>query len=130
MKNRIIIIVLLLCGLTLNAQTDSKNGTEYKLKGKLINGFDGLTPSCGILAWVTVVEFEILDFSYPEYKNKRIPVIFTCPNSKMSKSFKVGEIYELTLTDQNPAKFEWTMYESTKKILNSYKNNKYWYSVR
>lgn len=128
MKSGIIILTILFCGLTQNFQTDSKNETKYILKGKLLNGFDGLTPLCGTLAWATVVEFEIIEFSDSEYIKKRIPIIFTCPNSNNSKQFEVGKTYELILTDKNPAKFEWTMLESRKEILNKYELNKnYWF---
>ncbi|MCK7590931.1 hypothetical protein M0G43_10140 [Subsaxibacter sp. CAU 1640] len=128
MKSGIIILTILLCGLTQNFQSDSKKETKYILKGKLINGFDGLTPLCGISAWATVLEFEIIEFSDSEYIDKTIPIIFTCPNSKSNKQFKVGKTYELILTDKNPSKFEWTMLESKREILNQYELNKeYWF---
>ena len=128
MKSGIIILTILICGLTQNFQTDSKKETKYVLKGKLLNEFDGLTPLCGIVAWATVVEFEIIEFSDSEYLKKRIPIIFTCPSSNNNKQFEVGKTYELILTDKNPAEFEWTMLESKKEILNKYElKKKYWF---
>ena len=129
MKNRIIIILtLLFCGITLNAQTDSTQTKLYTLKGKLVTEFDNLTPECGILAWATIVEFEVIDLSDSEYSKKKIPIIFTCPSSNITKEFKVGEIYELILTDKNQSDFEYTMLESQQDILTKYKLNKeYWF---
>lgn len=112
----------------MNAQTDSKKENEYLLKGKLVSGFDKVTPLCGILAWATVVEFEIIEFSDFAYVKKRIPVIFRCPNRKMSRQFKRGKKYELILTDDNLTENEWTMLESNKDILTKYEmNKKYWF---
>lgn len=117
MKNGIIILTTLFFGLVLNAQTDSINGKEYILKGKLVNGFDGLTPLCGILAWSTVVEFEIIEFSDSKYSQKLIPVIFTCPNSSFTNQFVEGKTYELVLKENFLNESDWTMLDSKKEIV-------------
>ena len=128
MKTGIIILTTLFCGLILNAQTDSIKGKEYILKGKLVNGFDGLTPLCGILAWATVVEFEIIEFSDSEYSKKLIPVIFTCPNSNFTNKFMEGKTYELILKENYSNESDWTMLDSKKEILDKYElKKKYWY---
>jgi hypothetical protein len=128
MKTGIIILTTLFCGLILNAQTDSIKGKEYILKGKLVNGFDGLTPLCGILAWATVVEFEIIEFSDSEYSKKLIPVIFTCPNSSFTNKFMEGKTYELILKENYSNESDWTMLDSKKEILDKYElKKKYWY---
>ena len=129
MKNRIIIILtLLFCGINLNAQKDSTQKKLYTLKGKLVTGFDKLTPECGMLAWATIVEFEVIEFSDSEYSKKKIPIIFTCPDSNITEEFVVGKIYDLILTDKNQSDFEYTMLESKQDILTKYKLNKeYWF---
>lgn len=128
MKNVITISILILFGF-FNIQNQTFAGkSSYTLKGKLINEFDNTTPYCGIIAFATVVEFEIIDFSDKEYLPKKIPVIFTCPASIDKSQYRLGEIYEFILTDENPALFEWSFLESKEDILNRYDlNKKYWF---
>lgn len=126
MKSKILIFIILLYGFTSIAQTRDGKG-EYILKGKLVNGFDGLTPLCGVLAWATVTEFEIIEFSDPKYIGEKIPVIFTCPNSYHTNLFKVGEIYELILTKKGDLE-KWTFRDGKADILSKYDvKNEYWF---
>lgn len=117
MKSTIIIFIILFSGLMSNAQSDSKKEAEYILKGKLITEFDRFTPLCGVLAWATVVEFEIVEFTDKSFLGKKIPVIFTCPNSHHRDLFKVGKTYELILNTDKFDSSKWTFLEGKKEIL-------------
>ncbi|MGX1928875.1 hypothetical protein [Flagellimonas sp. 2504JD4-2] len=126
MKRKILISTFLLFGLLSFSQKGDEK-VEYLLKGKLINGFDGLTPLCGVLAWATVTEFEIIEFSDKEYVGEKIPIIFTCPNSYHKNLFKVGGIYHMVLTQNEDLK-KWTFRNDKADILSKYDiKNEYWF---
>jgi len=55
---------------------------------------------------------EILEFSDFTYSQKSIPVIVTCPDFYSKDFFKVGNLYELNLADENQANFGWTISDS------------------
>ena len=129
MKNIVLIFIILFCGLKSYAQTDPKKAAEYNLKGKLITGFDGLTPLCGILAWATVVEFEIIEFTDTKYVGKKIPVVFTCPGSYHRDLFKVGNTYELILSTDKFDSSEWTFLEDRQEILYKFDLEKEYFFV-
>jgi len=89
-------------------QKDSFSNKEYKFKGRIINEIT-LTPHCGYMAFGTVIEFEIIEFSNSEYNSDTIGVIFTCPEFYKKNFFKVGEIYSLTLKEKNQATFTYSV---------------------
>ncbi|MGN7514681.1 MAG: hypothetical protein ACTHOM_09905 [Allomuricauda sp.] len=126
MKSKVVILVILLIGFTSSAQSEIEE-SDYILKGKLINGFDGITPLCGVFAWATIVEFEIIEFSDSKYTGKEIPIIFACPNSNHSNLFKVGNIYNIILTKKKDLS-NWTFREEKLEILSKYDlSNEYWF---
>ena len=115
-------------GLTLKSQTTLLTENEYLLKGHLITDFDRLTPLCGALAWATVAEFEIIEFTDGKYSHKKIPVIFTCPNSYHRDLFKVGRAYELIVSTDKYDFSKWVFLEDKKKILSKFDLKKeYWF---
>jgi hypothetical protein len=81
------------------AQTDPDRGRQFELKGKLI-GKVSLPPDCGIIAWATVIEFEVIEFSDSDYKTTTIPVIFACPEFYKSDFFQVGQVYTVTVGNE------------------------------
>lgn len=90
-------------------QTDrAVRGQQFQLKGKIIHDVS-LTPDCGTIAWGTVIEFEIIEFSDPDYKSRSIGVIVTCPEFYKDNFFQVGETYTITVADENQADFTWTV---------------------
>ncbi|MEM6264919.1 MAG: hypothetical protein AAGI38_20575 [Bacteroidota bacterium] len=115
MKHATIILIVLASFAT--AQTDSIRGNQFTLEGEIINGI-WRPPGCGTTAWGMVVEFSIREFSDSTYTLDSIPVIFTCPGFYGEGFFKVGEIYSLTLADENQANFGWV-------ILNKFVLEKY-----
>jgi hypothetical protein len=103
-------------------QTDKAvRGQQFKLKGKIINEVS-LTPDCGTIAWATVIEFEIIEFSDSDYKSNAIGVIITCPEFYKANFFKVGQTYTITLADENQADFGWTI--PNESTLDKYKLKK------
>ena len=102
-------------------QTDSIRGDKFELKGKIINEIS-LTPHCGYIAFGTVIEFQILEFSDSSYKQDSIGVIFTCPEFYKDGFFEVGKTYSITIADENQADFGWTILNES--ILSKYKLDK------
>ena len=103
------------------AQTDSIRGNQFELKGKIIKEIS-LTPHCGIVAWGTVIEFEIIEFSNSNYILDSICVIFTCPEFYDDGFFEVGKTYTITVADENQADFGWSI--PNESILTKYKLDK------
>jgi hypothetical protein len=108
MKGIITLLTLIFTATIGFAQTDSIQGNQYELKGKIINEI-ALTPHCGTIAWGTVIEFEIIEFSKSDYTLDAIGVIFTCPEFQGDGFFEVGKIYTLTVLDENQAGFSWSI---------------------
>jgi len=102
-------------------QVDSIRGNQFELKGKIINEI-ALTPHCGYLAFGTVIEFEIIEFSDSNYKQDSIAVVFTCPEFYEDGFFEVGKTYTITVADENQADFGWTI--PNESILSKYKLDK------
>lgn len=108
MNNIILTLILSILTLFTFAQTESIRGNQFELQGKLINEIT-LTPHCGIIAWGTVMEFEIIEFSDSSYKRNSIGVIFTCPEFYKDIFFELSEIYKITITDENLTNIEWAI---------------------
>ncbi|TRZ43125.1 hypothetical protein [Robertkochia solimangrovi] len=121
MKRIITILTLIFISTIGFAQTDSIRGNQFELKGKIINEIS-LTPHCGTIAWGTVIEFEIIEFSDSNYKLDSIGVIFTCPEFYEDGFFEVGKTYTITVADENQADFGWTI--PNESILTKYKLDK------
>lgn len=121
MKSVITILTLIFLTANVFAQTDTIRGNQFELKGKIINEIS-LTPHCGTIAWGTVIEFEIIEFSDSNYKLDSIGVIFTCPEFYDDGFFEVGKTYTITVADENQADFGWTV--PNESILTKYKLDK------
>ena len=115
------IIILTLSGLLTFGQTDSVRGRQFQMKGKIISDIS-LTPHCGTIAWGTVIELEIIEFSDSDYKSNTVGVIVTCPEFYKDRFFQVGETYTMTVADENQADFGWTI--PNESILEKYKLKK------
>lgn len=107
--------------MTVFAQTKTVRGNTFELTGKIINQIS-LTPHCGTIAWGTVIEFKIVKFSDLNYKTDTIAVVFTCPEFYKDDFFKVGQLYKVTIADENQADFGWTI--PNEAILKKYKMEK------
>ena len=121
MKRTIAILTLMFFSVIGFGQTDSIRGDNFELKGKIINEIS-LTPHCGYIAFGTVIEFQILEFSDSSYKQDSIGVIFTCPEFYKDGFFEVGKTYSITIADENQADFGWTILNES--ILSKYKLDK------
>ena len=108
MKTLIQLVVFILILTGANAQTDSIKGNQFQLKGKIINEIY-LTPGCGVFAWGTVIEFEIIEFSKPGYSKSSVGIIVTCPEFLGESFFENGKVYHLTVADENQATFDWVI---------------------
>jgi hypothetical protein len=123
MKQLLMVLAILFVYISsLCAQGKTVKGHQYALKGKIINRVT-LPPGCGIMAWATVVELEIISFSDSSYTDKKIGVIFTCPREYGSSFFKVGNSCDIQVADQNQAAFNWTFNNAA--VLKKYKTA-YW----
>lgn len=118
---RAILIILCLSTTEAFSQTDSVRGQQFELTGKIINEVE-LTPHCGIIAWGTVIEFEIVKFSKSDYKLTTIGLIFTCPEFYKDNFFQIGQTYNILVADQNQADFGWTI--PNQSLLDKYKLDK------
>ncbi|NQY74107.1 MAG: hypothetical protein HRT90_05025 [Candidatus Margulisbacteria bacterium] len=121
MKRLISILTLIFMTAIGFAQTDSIRGNQFELKGKIINEIS-LTPHCGHIAFGTVIELEIIEFSDSNYKLDSIGVIFTCPEFFEDEFFEVGKSYTITVADENQADFGWSI--PNESILTKYKLSK------
>jgi hypothetical protein len=95
-------------GFIANSQTDSIRGKQFQLTGRIIATVQ-LTPHCGILAWGTVVEFEVVELVGMSYLNKNLGIIITCPEFYKDISFEKGKTYQIVFSDKNQADFGWTI---------------------
>ena len=120
MKNTLLILTFIITSLIGFAQTDLINGS-YELKGKIINHIS-LPPDCGYVAWGTVIEFEIIQFTNPNYKSKSIGVIFRCPESYGDDFFEIGKTYTMSVVENSQTNFSWNI--PNKSILKKYNLNK------
>ena len=108
MKQTFIILISLIIGFTAYSQTDSVRGKQFRLTGKAVKKVQ-LTPHCGIIAWGTVIEFEVIEVVGMTYPNKRIGIIITCPEFYKDKFFEKGKTYQVIFSDKNQADFGWVI---------------------
>jgi hypothetical protein len=108
MKQLFPILVFLLIGFSSYSQTDSIVGKKFQLTGRIIEKVQ-MTPHCGIIAWGTVIEFQIIDLVGLTYPNKNIGVIVTCPEFYKDNFFERGKTYQVVFSDKNQAGFGWTI---------------------
>ena len=108
MKQAINIFFWLITGITAYGQTDTVRGKQFQLTGR-IAGKVQLTPGCGIIAWGTVVEFEIIELSGMTYTKKNIGIIITCPEFYKKGFFEKGKTYQVVFSDKNQANFGWVI---------------------
>jgi hypothetical protein len=86
------------------SQTDSVKGNQFHLTGKIKDKIQ-MTPDCGVVAWGTVIEFEIIDLVGIDYKNKTIGIIVMCPEFYKKNFFQNGKAYQVVFSDRNQADF-------------------------
>jgi hypothetical protein len=90
------------------SQSDSIRGNQFYLTGKIAEKVQ-LTPHCGIIAWGTVIEFEVTELVGINYPRKTIGIIITCPEFYKNDYFEIGKTYQVVFSDRNQADFEWTI---------------------
>ena len=108
MKQTFTILLCLIIGTTAYAQSDSILGKQFQLTGKIVEKAQ-LTPHCGIIAWGTVIEFEVTELIGMSYPNKRIGIIITCPEFYKDNFFEPGKTYQVAFADKNQANFGWVI---------------------
>jgi hypothetical protein len=94
---------------TFHCKSDSDQPKQFFLKGKIVDPVQ-LTPGCGVIAWGTVIEFEVVTLVGINYTNKKIGIIVTCPGDYEDNFFEPGKLYEVVFSDENQADFEWAMF--------------------
>jgi hypothetical protein len=109
MKITVFILAFLLFSGSLTAQENEVKGNQYDLKGKIISSIQ-LPPHCGFLATAVVIEFKVIQSSDISYIHDSITVIIMCPESYGVNFFEAEKIYTLKVSDQNPAKFDWIIW--------------------
>lgn len=98
-------------------QSDTTQGNQFELKGVIVNDVS-LTPHCGTIAWGTVIEFEIIQFTDTSYSLDSIGIIAACPEFYGDNFFEVGKEFKLVVVDENQADFGWTIHNES--ILSKY----------
>ena len=81
-----------------------------------------MPPGCGYEACGTVIEFEIIEFTYPNYKSKSIGVIFTCPEAYGDDFFEIGKTYIMSVVENSRTNLSWNI--PNESILTKYKMDK------
>lgn len=87
-------------------QKATVRGKQFLLTGKIVEEVQ-LTPGCGIIAWGTVIEFEITKLVGMTYTRKVIGLIVTCPGDYEDNFFEKGKTYQAIFSNMNQADFEW-----------------------
>ena len=108
MKRAFTILFFLIIGFAAQSQSDSIRGQQFQLKGKIVGKIE-LTPHCGVVAWGTVIEFEVTELIGMNYPKKKIGVIITCPEFYEGNFFEAGKTYQVVFSDKNQADFSWTI---------------------
>jgi len=101
-------IAFLLTAFTAFSQEDSIRGNKFHLTGKLKDKIK-MPPHCGIIAWATVIEFDVLEISGMNYSNKSIGIIIPCPTIYADNFFEKGKTYSIVFSDNNQADFGWAI---------------------
>jgi hypothetical protein len=117
MKQTFAILFFLIIAFTAFAQTDSIREKQFHLTGKIAGKVE-LTPACGILAWGTVIEFEVTKLDGISYHQKMIGIIITCPEFYKDNFFETGKKYQVIFSDKNQASFGWMI--PNKDLLKKY----------
>lgn len=87
-------------------QKATVRGKQFLLTGKVAEDVQ-LTPGCGIIAWGTVIEFEITKLVGMTYTKKVIGLIVTCPGDYKDNFFEKGKTYQAIFSNMNQADFGW-----------------------
>ena len=95
-------------GIIANRQKDSTKikNEDIRLTGKSV-GEIHLMPPCGIFAWATVLEFEVINIIGLTYKNKNIEIIVGCPDMYGDGFFENGKLYQVTFSLSGKSDSSW-----------------------
>ncbi|HEX4957495.1 MAG TPA: hypothetical protein VFV46_04905 [Lacibacter sp.] len=110
MKKTLLIAFCIIISHISFCQKDSIRGQKFVLIGKILNQVKH-KQKCGVIAWATVVEFEIRKIAGMEYQNKTIGIISTCPEI-YEDILKPNTMYEVDFSDTNQANFSWVILKS------------------
>ena len=93
-----------------------RKADKYSFTGRLVKAVP-LTPDCGTIAWAIVQKFEVINTTFPNYDNKYVLVIQTCPEFLKKDFFQKGKIYEMSVATNSGVTFSFA-------VINSYEKEK------
>ena len=106
MKQLLLILLYLFVACDHDIQTDTVRGRQFQLKGRIVGEVE-LTAGCGIFAFATVLEFEVIKLKGMTYPNEYIGIVVTCPGDYDKNFFEKGKTYQVVFSDKNQADFDW-----------------------
>jgi len=93
-----------------------RKADKYSFTGKLVKAVP-LTPGCGTIAWAIVQKFEVIKTTFPNYSNKYVLIIQTCPEFLKKGFFQKGKTYEISVATNSGVTFSYA-------VINSYEKEK------
>ena len=93
-----------------------RKADKYSFTGKLVKAVP-LTPDCGTIAWAIVQKFVVINTTFPNYSNKYVLIIQTCPEFLKKDFFQKGKTYEISVATNSGVTFSYA-------VINSYKKEK------
>lgn len=99
---------MLFLGTSLSFSPKRMENGKYKLTGKIVSDI-AFPPSCGYIAYATIIEFEIIDSNIKNYTDKKIPIIIKCPEFYGNHFFEKDKVYTLNIIDKSQTDFGWTI---------------------
>jgi hypothetical protein len=91
-----------------------RKADKYSFTGKLVKAVR-LTPGCGRIAWAIVQKFEVINTTFPNYNNKYVLIIQTCPEFLKKDFFKKKKIYEISVATNSGVTFSYVVVNSYEK---------------
>jgi hypothetical protein len=91
-----------------------RNAKKYHFKVKLIDAVP-LTPGCGTIAWAIVQKFEVISTDFPNYGNRFVLIIETCPEFLETDFFQDDKIYEVDVATNSGVTFSYSYFNNYEK---------------
>jgi hypothetical protein len=121
MRKILILIFSLFLFFTGYGQTEEK----VSISGKLYKQSE-FKSNCGIMAFATVMEFEVLNVYTDNFKKKNVLVIVPCAEVYGEKFFEIDKIYNLTLVKGNITNTDYILLDDPKRSSIIRKENEMW----
>jgi len=121
MKKRTLIIIILCTYSLISCNSSDK----ISLEGKLYK-LSEQKADCGVLAFASVMEFEVENVIYEKSDENVTRVIVPCPELYGKDFFKINETYKLTLEQGNNSDTDYVLIDNPKRSTVIQVDKEYW----